>query len=1037
MTTIPADQNYFITEAPFNSTQQLPENQTIYVTVTTVNKAGLATTVSSSGVFVTSSAPQLVNAVRLDIDWAGSLVSNTQYSLSALRVEWEYTDQHTVVDQHFWSLVSESGARLPLEPQRSWTQLYSVRIGTQLSSGDRYSLEMLGCNPAGLCTLSTSAPVLVDSSPPSNGYFAVRTNTSASLPWNIEDGMTWQNDLVEAQSQLNITFTGFEDSHSNISSYAASVGSSFRGKDLYSSSNLSWFRHSNEIVYVASVSLSRLLAPLETIHVALWAVNGVGLTSHVAQGTFVVLETSGGAGNGHLELQRSTQCTTYSCLGHCTCGRKQLCQSTPGSSCQQIDSADLAPDMQLLVRNIIPQYDTPTPASPLFTAVSDHLVGMVTYQTATPAVEWAEWSVSLLNQDPGNGLLHSTDQIWFPLLPSNQPLFHVTSSHPLQIGSSYQFHVRAWYNSTHFSVFRSPGGVTFDNRGMQVEEGRRIRETSSLAPFEADFISSLSQLTVRWNGVFSELFAGQRVSFEIGLGDTPGSDSVRNFTTLGDVTSTTFSDLALLNNRRYYTTLRAVNPVGVVTTSVSDGFLTDTTPPNLGVVTDGRWYRDESGQTNTTSVYLRHFGFHDPNSQIHHYEAAVTSSTGQPASSELSNIGIRLKTSLTDLNLTSVNDYYTHVLAVNMAGVQSNAVSSSGFAVDLSRPVAQKCTSYLSNLLQNGSFEIVPCSRTATLESIEGWETESDATLVGMDTLVAYSGCQCLQISSPIQQTFSSSPGEDYTLSFAMRALAQNDSTVSSIQASASEYSRVFTIYEHDYWQVVELPFTASSSLTNITLSPVGGDVLIDDIKVTNCSLLTATDRILLLRSPGTSYVSSSLTELSASWWITDEQSGVEEYMWALGMVPGGEQLKRYSATGGNGWAYSDPLSYVHNSSVYLSVMASNNAGLSTVAYSEPIVVDLTPPELRGELIEGNGGYFNSSVLSLDWSAIVDEESGIASCYWAIGEHTDTHTYIHTHKHMCIACRGTMGVCTLQGCRGYVQGHMGVVYGDKPVYIVL
>ena len=998
MTTIPADQNYFIAEAPFNVAQQLPINRTVYVTVTTVNKAGRMTTVSSSGVFVTSSSPELVNAVKIDVGWAGSLVSDTQYSSSALRVEWQYNDQYTAVDQHFWSLVSESGTRLPIASQVSGTQLYSVLTDARLSSGDRYSVEMLGCNPAGLCILSTSSSVLVDSSPPSDGYFAVGTNTSASLPWGIEDGMSWQNDPVIAQSQLNITFTGFSDPHSNISSYAASVGSSFRGKDLYSSSSLSWYRHSNAIVYVAPVSLSRRLIPSEIIHVALWAVNGVGLTSRVTFGTFVVQEA---AGNGHLNLQRSTQCQTYTCLGHCTCGRKQLCQLPSSGSCQQIDNADLAPYMQLMVRNVVPQYNTPTPASPLFTAVSDHLVGMVTYQTATPAIEWAEWSVGLLNQLPGNGLLYMSDQIWFPLLPSNRALFHVTSSNPLQIGSSYIFHVRAWYNSTHYSVFQSPGGVTFDNKGVQVVEGRRIRETSSLAPFETDFTSSLSQLTVRWNGVFSELFAGQRVSYEIGLGDTSGSDSARNFTPLGDVTSTTLLDLALSDNRHYYTTLRAVNPVGVVTTSVSDGFLTDTTPPNLGVVTDGRWYWDELGQTNTKSVSLRHFGFNDPNSQIHHFEAAVTSSSNQPASSELTNIGIRLKTTLTDLNLTSGNSYYTHVVAVNMAGVQSNAVPSNGFTVDLDRPVAQKCTSYSSNLLQNGSFEADPCRRTATLQTVQGWETVSDVKLVGIDTTAAYSGCHSLQIGSPIQQNFSSSPGEDYALSFALRALSQSDRTTSSIQVSASDYTRVFTLYANDHWQVFELPFTASASTTTITLSPVGGEVLVDDVQVTNCSLRTATDRIPLLRSQRTpAFISSSLAELSASWWIVDEQSGVQEYLWALGTVPGGEQIMRYSVTGGNSWANSDLLSFVHNSSIYLSVSATNNAGLGTVVYSEPILVDLTPPELRGELKEGNEmdrGYFNSSALTLDWSVIADEESGIASCYWAIGEN-DTYT-MKPHLH--------------------------------------
>ena len=108
----------------------------------------------------------------------------------------------------------------------------------------------------------------------------------------------------------------------------------------------------------------------------------------------------------------------------------------------------------------------------------------------------------------------------------------------------------------------------------------------------------------------------------------------------------------------------------------------------------------------------------------------------------------------------------------------------------------------------------------------------------------------------------------------------------------------------------------------------------------------------------------------------------------------------RYSVTGGNSWANSDLLSFVHNSSIYLSVSATNNAGLGTVVYSEPILVDLTPPELRGELKEGNEmdrGYFNSSALTLDWSVIADEESGIASCYWAIGEN-DTYT-MKPHLH--------------------------------------
>ena len=95
------------------------------------------------------------------------------------------------------------------------------------------------------------------------------------------------------------------------------------------------------------------------------------------------------------------------------------------------------------------------------------------------------------------------------------------------------------------------------------------------------------------------------------------------------------------------------------------------------------------------------------------------------------------------------------------------------------------------------------------------------------------------------------------------------------------------TLHANDHGKFL-LPFTASASTTTITLSPVGGEVLVDDVQVTNCSLRTATDRIPLLRSQRTpAFISSSLAELSASWWIVDEQSGVQEYLWALGTVPG------------------------------------------------------------------------------------------------------------------------------------------------------
>ena len=1007
MTTLPADQQYFIAEAPFRAVAQLPINRTVHVTVVAVNKAGLTTKAFSSGVFVTSTPPQLHSGVEIDLEWSGSLVPGTQYSSSALRVNWQYTDQYTVVDNHLWSLVGEPGIGLPLGKQTTGVQLYAVLTDIRLSSGDWYKVDVLGCNPTGLCTLSTSDTVLVDSSPPSDGYFAVQTSTAASLPWNISDGMRWRNVLSSSQAQLDITFTGFSDPHSNISSFWATIGSKFRGVDLLdSTASLSWHVHSNPNVYIAPVSLTRMLTPSETIHVSLWAVNGAGLSSRVALGSFAVQEDPNNAGHGHLSLLRSTQCQAFSCIGHCTCSREQICPNLLNmtTNCLKMNEADLSPDMKLSVVNFVPQYSPLQPlTSPLFTAVSDQLVAMVTYETTTTAIQWVEWSVGLLNQDPGMGLLDTTsDSTWFPLLSSNRAIFQVSPVRPLQVGSTYVFHVRAWYNSTHYAVFQSSNGVTLDSKGLQVVKGRRVRETTLLAPYEADFTSSLSQLNVRWSSVFSKLFLDQHTEYLIGLGDTPGSDSAFKFTSVGNITTYNLTNLALSDNRRYYTTLQAVNPVGVVTTSISDGFLTDTTPPVLGIVTDGRWYWDETGQTSTISAAIRHFGFQDPNSQIHHYEAAITTSTSQPATTELTNIGIQLKTSLTNLTLSAGSNYHSHISAVNIAGVQSDTGSSNGFTVDISQPMAQRCTEYSPNLIQNGSFEMASCRPTSALNDLYGWDSVSNLQLLGMDSLAAYSGCHSLRLSAPIQQTFASSPGGEYALSLAMRAFSDGRVGPSRVQVSAAGSTRVFTTYpswDTNHWQVFELLFSASSSSTTITISPAGGDIVVDDIQVINCTMLATTNRLQVLRSrQSPAFISSGLAEVSLSWLVTDEESGVHEYMWALGTVPGGEQVVQYSSSGSNSWAYSPPLSFTHNTTVYLSVVTTNNAGLSTVVHSDPLLVDLTAPELRGELKEGGGvedqDYFNSSVVTLDWSAIMDEESGIQSCHWAIGMIFMLHIYI-------------------------------------------
>ena len=89
----------------------------------------------------------------------------------------------------------------------------------------------------------------------------------------------------------------------------------------------------------------------------------------------------------------------------------------------------------------------------------------------------------------------------------------------------------------------------------------------------------------------------------------------------------------------------------------------------------------------------------------------------------------------------------------------------------------------------------------------------------------------------------------------------------------------------------------------------------------------------------------------------------------------------------------STELSLFHTQELYVTVVSWNHAGMETVVYGGPYVVDLAPPELRegGSVKDGGWGeedrdYQSTAVLESDWSDIVDSESEIMGCVFSIGK---------------------------------------------------
>lgn len=63
--------------------------------------------------------------------------------------------------------------------------------------------------------------------------------------------------------------------------------------------------------------------------------------------------------------------------------------------------------------------------------------------------------------------------------------------------------------------------------------------------------------------------------------------------------------------------------------------------------------------------------------------------------------------------------------------------------------------------------------------------------------------------------------------------------------------------------------------------------------------------------------------------------------------MQGGTQLQDFVTVGRENFAYTNSLNLTHNSQVFVTVVAINGAGLRTISHSQPILVDLTPPEFH------------------------------------------------------------------------------------------
>jgi hypothetical protein len=129
-------------------------------------------------------------------------------------------------------------------------------------------------------------------------------------------------------------------------------------------------------------------------------------------------------------------------------------------------------------------------------------------------------------------------------------------------------------------------------------------------------------------------------------------------------------------------------------------------------------------------------------------------------------------------------------------------------------------------------------------------------------------------------------------------------------------------------------------------------------------------------------YHQSSVTEISASWMgFQDKESGISYYEICIGSAPGLCDVSGFINVGLVTSATASNLNLTHNATYYTTVRATNGVGQTAFAWSNGMLVDLTPPigsKFRDS--QGLDAEFSAQdmFISSNWDEFHDPESGIS-----------------------------------------------------------
>ncbi|XP_070573765.1 uncharacterized protein [Ptychodera flava] len=195
----------------------------------------------------------------------------------------------------------------------------------------------------------------------------------------------------------------------------------------------------------------------------------------------------------------------------------------------------------------------------------------------------------------------------------------------------------------------------------------------------------LDYLAVHWGGFYDP--HSSITGYSLKIGTCLNCDDVMKEEDVGYYFEMRISNLNLEPGLRYYASVTACNAAGLCTTVTSDGIIPDNSPPIAGKVYDGVSHGDQDFQFSRTSLSAHWYNFHDPHSQLSHYELRAGTTPGGNDTLPRTRLHLTEKafTSKLPNQLNIAIPIYVTITAYNKAGLYTEQ-SSNGIVVDVTPP---------------------------------------------------------------------------------------------------------------------------------------------------------------------------------------------------------------------------------------------------------------------------------------------------------------------------------------------------------------